>query len=59
MLDPFAGSGTTLVAARALGLTAIGVEQQEDYCHVAGERLAQTALRLEPAFASPSLPGKE
>jgi site-specific DNA-methyltransferase (adenine-specific) len=44
VLDPFAGTGTTLQAARQLGRRAIGVERSEAYCAVAVERLAQGAL---------------
>jgi DNA modification methylase len=44
ILDPFAGSGTTLLAARMLGRHAIGIESSNQYCVHAAERLAQQSL---------------
>lgn len=56
VLDPYAGSGTTLVACKRLGLACVGIEREESYCEIAARRLSQGALFTpEPDPYTPSV----
>jgi len=47
VLDPFVGSGTTLLAATLLGRKAKGYEIKQEYCEITASRCSQGVLEFE------------
>lgn len=54
VIDPFCGSGTTLVEAEALGCRAIGIELSLRFARVAAKRVCAARKQLRFEFASPA-----
>jgi site-specific DNA-methyltransferase (adenine-specific) len=55
ILDPFMGSGTTVLAAHLSGRRSIGIELDQSYCSLARDRLIRDGHILElPLFPEPS-----
>jgi DNA modification methylase len=51
VLDPFAGSGTTLLVAKKMGRNYIGFDCNADYCEMARKRLAQMSLPMNLSYS--------
>lgn len=60
ILDPFAGSGSTIVTAEKMGKTGIGVELSEDYAALGNQRLNEVALQsATPKESAPAIEQRE
>ena len=47
VLEPFAGSGTTLIACKQQGFNYIGIEREQEYCDIAEARLKAVQVQGE------------
>ena len=47
VLDPFCGSGSTLIASNKLNRKYVGIEVNPEYCRIARKRLSSLPVKLE------------
>jgi DNA modification methylase len=59
VIDPFLGSGTTMVAAEALGRTCVGVERDPRFAALVLERMTRLGLSPSRSPSEARLPGHE
>ena len=45
ILEPFAGSGTTLIACKQQGFQFVGIEKEQEYCDIAEARLKAVQIQ--------------
>jgi site-specific DNA-methyltransferase (adenine-specific) len=45
VLDPFTGSGTTLIASKLEGFFYLGIEREQQYCEIARQRVEQAQMQ--------------
>jgi len=55
VIDPFSGSGTTLLASQLLNRKCIGIEIEEKYCEIAANRCRQSVFDLREKHPQPSI----
>lgn len=59
ILDPFAGSGSTLVAARLLSLPFVGIEIEEEYVSLARDRISKVRQRTREDIFEKEISNRE
>jgi len=59
ILDPFMGSGTTLVACAKMGRAGIGIEQDPGYFEIACRRVEEAYRQPDMFVPKPSAPAQE